>query len=113
MANGSVLVPGIDGRSVRARIVRDLYQELTSDQGGEARLSRTRKELTLAMAISAALMREIAGEFVRGEPLDHETFTKHFNTIARGATMIGLDLKVIDLTPSVADLVAPKGKVAA
>ena len=93
------LVPGIDGRSARARFVRDTFARLCSDQGGIERMGEARQGLTLAFAVSLSIVREAAESYVAQQSFDLEALNQNISNMVRISQRIGIDPKVVDVTP--------------
>ena len=95
------LVPGVDGRSARARFVRDTFARLCSDQGGIEKMGEARQGLTLAFAVSLSIVKEAAETYCKQEAIDLEAFNQNVSNMVRISQRIGIDPKVVDVTPDV------------
>jgi hypothetical protein len=70
ITNGRELLPGVDGRSAVARRYQDIVASLTSDAGGDSRMSETRRQLIRRFAALAVLAENMEAKLAMGEPID-------------------------------------------
>lgn len=84
MSNGSCsLLPGIDGRSERARRYRDLAMAFSDELGGEAAMSEADKAAVRLAAGLTVLSEDMAARIVRGETVDQEQVVRIGNSVSR------------------------------
>ena len=83
VTNGSEMLPGIDGRSDRARRYRDLAVAFADELGGEAALSEPDKAAVRLAAALTVHSEDLQAKIVRGEAVDEEQLTRITNTVGR------------------------------
>jgi hypothetical protein len=107
IANGSELLPGVDGRSLWARRLRELLHEHVTALGGEdnispAELALLRRAITLIVECER---REV--EFAKaGQVSDAQlsVYQTSINTLRRTLEALGLQRRSRDVTPSLAEI---------
>ena len=57
--------------------------------------------LTLAFAVSLSIVREAAEGYCKQEPFDIEALNQNISNMVRISQRIGIDPKVVDVTPDV------------
>lgn len=106
ITNGSELLPGVDGRSVWARLHRDLIETLADHLGGADRLSEPerftiRRAATLEVELihleSAFASTRAAGNAPTAGELD--LYSRLSNTQRRVLEAIGYDRRLRDAVP--------------
>ncbi|MFT3792089.1 MAG: hypothetical protein QM741_13665 [Rudaea sp.] len=107
LTNGRALLPGIDGRSLWARLYRDTASALTDHVGGEDRASEPQRLLIrrctafevelLAIEGRLTQTRERGGE---PDPADLDLFARLANAQRRFLETLGVDRVPRDVTPS-------------
>lgn len=115
--NGNDLLPGVDGRSVWARLFRDINDKLSVHCGGADRMSEPeRMTARRAAALEAELM-HLEARFAQiraenGSPSadDLDLYSRISNTQRRHFEALGMNKRARDLTP---DLHSYLGKQAA
>ena len=103
VSNGRVMLAGVDGRSMRARRYRDLCRAIFIDQGGEDRLSETRKQLIRRFASLGVQAEELEARLVRGETVDLGAQSVIASTMVRIASRIGINRMPKNITPGLRD----------
>jgi hypothetical protein len=102
MTNGSIVLPGVDGRSTWARRLRDLIALHVSDMGGDdaistAELSIIRRAATLTVELERLEAKfATAGQAEAGELA---LYTTTSNTLKRLLEAVGLRRRPRDVTP--------------
>jgi len=81
VANGSELLPGIDGRSAWARRYRDLIDALASDLGGT--LTEAERQQVRTAAGAQLHVEQLTAAMVRGESVSSEDYTRASNGATR------------------------------
>lgn len=108
MSNGSVVLPGVDGRSTWARRLRDLISLHLSDLGGdeaasEAEHSIIRRASCLTVELERlGLVFATQGE-ATAEQLD--LYQRTANSMRRLLEAVGIERRQRNVTPSVAEYV--------
>jgi len=106
MSNGSVLLPGVDGRSVWVRRCRDIISDHLSDLGGidntsAAERSLIRRASTLTVELER-LEAKFAGE---GEASadDLDLYQRTAGNLRRLLEAVGIQRRARDVTPSLSE----------
>ena len=81
----------MDGRTAIARAVRERYEEIVTDQGGEANLSAIKRSLVRRIVWQEIMVESIEAEIAAGHPADMDALTKLSNSYVRLAKTIGLN----------------------
>jgi hypothetical protein len=110
VANGTTLLPGIDGRSLWARRYKEILSALISDAGGDSYITEaTRAILKRAAVLAAELERREAAFALAGaaDPADLDLFAKTSAVLARLLEKTGIRDRVArDTTPTIAEFKA-------
>ena len=103
VSNGSSILPGVDGRSVWVRRLRDLIGLHLTDLGGEAAVSEAERSIIRrAATLTVELERMEAAFAVAGEaqPDQLELYQRTANSLRRLLESVGLGRRPRDITPS-------------
>jgi hypothetical protein len=112
VTNGSVVLPGVDGRSTWVRRLRDLIAVHIQDLGGEDAISEAERSLVRRAATMTVELERMEAVFaVRGEadPKDLELYQRTAGNLRRILESLGLQRRARDVTPSIEDFIKTKG----
>jgi hypothetical protein len=113
VTNGVAILPGIDGRSVWARRLRDLVKLHLSDIGGrsvasEAEFSIVRRASAITVELERLELRfaeaNLAGQ--PPDPVDFDLYLRGANSLRRLLEAVGLQRRPRDVTPSLGSYLA-------
>ena len=102
VANGTVLLPDIDGRSLWARRAKELLAAHIADLGGDDNVSEGERALAKRCAVLVTELERREAAFARdGEVSDHAlaVYQTTVNTLRRTLEAIGLQRRAKDVTP--------------
>lgn len=106
MTNGAIL-PGIDGRSIWARRLRDLVALHITDLGGDANVSEAERAIIRRAAVIITELERMERDFALSEGApglaELEVYQRLSNTMRRLLEAVGLQRRARDVTPSLAD----------
>jgi len=94
VSNGSSILPGVDGRSVWARRLRDLISLHLSDLGGDVAVSEAERSIIVASAASATreerqtegiVARPVIGRGHAAERHRHRSCERNLDTACAGS----------------------------
>jgi hypothetical protein len=110
VANGvSLFMNGaVDERTMHARRFREIIHDISSDLGGADALSAVQKQLIRRNAALCVLAEGVECDLAAGKDIDAGVFVTLCNAQNRISTTIGLTRAVLDVTPSLRDLLAAK-----
>jgi len=103
VSNGASILPGVDGRSVWARRLRDLIGLHLSDLGGNGAVSEAERSIIRRVAtLTVELERMEVGFAVAGQvqPDQLELYQRTANSLRRLLESVGLGHPPRDITPS-------------
>lgn len=113
LTNGRTLLPGIDGRSLWARLYRDTSQALTDHLGGDERASEPQRLLIRRCTAMEVELLSLESRFTqareRGEEpqaADLDLFARLANGQRRFLESLGLRAMPRDATPTLQDYIA-------
>jgi hypothetical protein len=109
VANGTKLLPAIDGRSAWARRFKDLLAGFISDAGGDDVVSEAERAiLRRAATLATELERREAAFALNGcaDPADLDLHAKTSAVLSRLLEKVGLKRVPRDVTPTISDIVA-------
>jgi hypothetical protein len=101
VANGSALIPGVDGRSVWIRRAKEIIADALSDLGGEANTSAAERSLVRRAATISVELERLEAKFAtagEADPADLDLYQKLANTLRRLLGAIGLQRRSRDVT---------------
>ena len=94
ITNGKTpFLPGVDGRSARARRFRDVYASLMVQLEAIGPVSVRQQEVAADMASLRLELDEQRTRQAAGEPIDLAVFTTAMNSYQRSALRLGLELR--------------------
>ena len=101
LSNGRDVIAGVDKRSAIARRYRDIIEAISSDQGGDSRLSETRRQLVRRLAGAAVLAECLETKIANGLEVNVAEYATLTSTMVRVAQRLGIDHRRIpkDITP--------------
>jgi hypothetical protein len=108
LSNGSSILPGVDGRSVWARRLRDLIGLHLSDLGGDGAVSEAERSIIRRVAtLTVELERMEVGFAVAGEaqPDQLELYQRTANSLRRLLESVGIGRRPRDVTPNLRDYI--------
>jgi hypothetical protein len=108
IANGSEVLPNVDGRSLVARRYGEIVSALLIDQGDAGKISEARVQYIRRFAAAAVLAEQIEAALARGETIDIGDHALLCSTMVRVGNKLGLDRISKDVTPTVRDYLALK-----
>lgn len=108
ITNGRDLLPGVDGRSVWARRLRDLVELHIADQGGREECTEARRSL-----LRRAAVLEVEAEYLEAQMAERKASDKQLDLYLRivGALKsvhesLGLERRARDVIPALGDYLA-------
>lgn len=108
VTNGSALLPGVDGRSVWARRLRDVMELHMDDLGGPQSVSEAERSIVRRIAtLTVELERMEAGFAQAGEatPGDLDLYQRTAGNLRRLLEAVGLKRRPRDVTPRLSDYI--------
>jgi hypothetical protein len=108
LSNGSSILPGVDGRSVWARRLRDLIGLHLSDLGGDGAVPEAERSIIRRVAtLTVELERMEVGFAVAGEaqPDQLELYQRTANSLRRLLESVGIGRRPRDVTPNLRDYI--------
>jgi hypothetical protein len=108
LSNGSLLPPGVDGRSSSARRWKDLVEEFSQELGGE--LSAAEVILVKQCALVALRVEQLQADAVSGAEINDSDIVRYSNATARLFTALAKQRasKPKSAVPSIAEHFAKK-----
>ena len=108
VTNGRDLLPGVDGRSIVARRYRDILAALTSDMGGDDRMSEARRQLCRRFTALSVQAETLEARLAHCEPIDLGQYALISSTLVRLASRLGIERRARDIKPNLHDYIARK-----
>jgi hypothetical protein len=108
VSNGSSILPGVDGRSIWVRRLRDLIGLHIADIGGDAAVSEAERSIIRrAATLTVELERMEAAFAVAGEaqPAQLDLYQRTANSLRRLLESVGLGRRPRDVTPDLRDYI--------
>lgn len=102
--NADEVSPSVGNRSVSARRFHHITNAITADQGGADQCSESRRQLIRRFGASAVLAEQMELRLVNGEEISIEQYALICGTLTRLASMLGIDRRQRDVTPSLVDI---------
>lgn len=90
VSNGTVILPGVDGRSALARRFRDIANQIATDLGGADRMSEVKAQLVRRFAGAAALAEQLEAKLANGHAIDITEHAALTSSLVRIANKIGI-----------------------
>ena len=112
VANGSALLPGVDGRSLWARRAKELLAAHIQDLGGPDHVSEAERALAKRCAVLVTELERREASFARdGEVSDQALaiYQTSVNTLRRTLESLGLQRRAKDVTPDLGTYLREKG----
>jgi hypothetical protein len=103
VGNGRKYAPATDGRSLWARRAKEVFTELLHDLGGPTNTSAAERSLMKRGAALTVELERYEQKFSLNEHAsvrDLDIYLKAANTLRRILVSIGLDVRVIDVSPT-------------
>jgi hypothetical protein len=99
ITNGTELLPGVDGRTMWVRRVRDLIALHASDLGGEDHVSEAKRSLIRRAAVLTSQLEQLEVKFAAGEAstAELETYQRLTNTLRRVLQTVGIERRARDV----------------
>jgi hypothetical protein len=117
LTNGRVLLPGVDGRSTWARLLRDVVSAMYAHLGGEDLASEPQRMLVRRVACFEAELCHLEFAFAQAraegrtpEAADLDLYSRMSSAQRRLLEAVGLDRVPKDVTPSLSEYIAQKGR---
>jgi len=111
VSNGADILPGVDGRSIVARRFRDIVAAIVVDQGGPDQISEAREQLIRRFAAAAVLAEQLEAQLAMGEEIDINQHALLCSSLVRLAQRIGIDRRMRNVVPTLAEYIATKQQV--
>jgi hypothetical protein len=102
VSNGSVLLPGVDGRSAWARRCRDVLAEHLSDLGGELNTSAAERSIIRRAAVLTTELERMEQKFAlagQASPDVLDIYARVAANLRRLLEAVGLHRRCRDVTP--------------
>lgn len=106
VGNGTMVLEGVDGRSVVFRRYREILTSLSSDLGGD--LSEAQQQIARRAASLAIWCEQQDKEAANGATIDIATYTTASNSLRRLLETLGLKRVPRNVTPTIAEYAARK-----
>lgn len=101
VTNGSVLIPGVDGRSPWIRRCKDILREHVADLGGVDNCSAAERSIVRRAAVLTTELEQLETKFAlagQAEAGDLEVYQRCANSLRRLLEAIGLQRRPRDIT---------------
>jgi hypothetical protein len=109
VTNGSVVLPGVDGRSTWVRRLRDLIALHVADLGGEDTISEAERSIVRRAATLTVELERLEAKFAtagQAEAGELALYTTTSNTLKRLLEAVGLRRRSRDVTPDLHHYIA-------
>lgn len=106
VGNGTVVLDGVDGRSVVLRRYREILAQLTSDMGGDP--SEAQQQIARRAAMLAIWCEQQDTNAANGAVIDIAAYTTASNSLRRLLESLGLERRSRNVTPTLAEYAALK-----
>ena len=106
VTNGSVLIPGVDGRSPWIRRCKDIIASHISDLGGIDNCSAAERSLIRRAAVLTTELEQLETKFAtagQADAGDLEIYQRCANSLRRLLEAVGLRRRPRDIAPSLSD----------
>ncbi len=104
--NASFALAGVDGRSLVARLFREIYLNIESDLGGDT--TEAQRHLIARAATLALWCEERETELAAGGEFDAGAYATIGNALRRLLSDLGLERRARDVTPRLSEYLAGK-----
>lgn len=101
-------IEDLDGRTAAARRARELVDSITSDLGGDDRITEGTRQLARRAAVLGALVESSEVSMLAGGDVDLSEYLMAVNAQRRVLATIGLERKSVDVTPTLASYLEAK-----
>lgn len=111
VTNGSRLLPGVDGRTVWARRMRDVAHLHLRDIGGAAEASEAEKSIIRRIATLTVELERMEERFATDGEADADALDLYSRTsgnLRRLLEAIGLRRRPKDITPNLSDIISAR-----
>lgn len=111
VTNGTRLLPGVDGRTMWAKRMRDVAHLHLSDLGGPAEVSEAEKSIIRRIATLTVELERMEERFATDGEADAEALDLYSRTsgnLRRLLEAIGLRRRSRDITPSLSDIISAR-----
>lgn len=98
----------LDARTAAAQAARKLIETLSTDLGGDDRLSEGERQLVTRAALTGAIVADFEARWVAGEPVPLGDYLSAVNVQRRVLATLGLQRRPRDVTPSLAEYLASR-----
>ena len=109
VANGSELLPGVDGRSAWVRRCKELIADHIADLGGEANTSAAERSLIRRASVMTVELERLEVKFAtagEASPVDLELYQRTAGNLRRLLESIGLRRRARDVTPTLGEILS-------
>ncbi len=110
VTNGRTLFVEGDARGPWARRWRDLFEAHAADLGGANSLSEAQRSLIRRCATIEVQLEQIEGRLAQGGSSDLRTYATAAGHLRRILETLGIERKPRDITPTLEQYIAEKGK---
>jgi hypothetical protein len=107
ITNGSVFLPGIDGRSPWVRRCKDVINTHVADLGGVDNCSAAERSIIRRAAVLTTELEQLEIKFAsagEASPDDLEIYQRAANSLRRMLESIGLHRRPRDITPTLSEI---------
>ena len=98
----------LDGRTRAAQAVSKTMSAIASDLGGNEHLSTGEQQIIKRVALTGAMLEDMAARWLLGEPVDPALYATLSNAERRLLETVGLKRRARDVTPSLSQYLASK-----
>ena len=110
-ARGSIVwLDHVDKRGPVARRFKDLVALVTSDLGGPTELSESQRQIIRRVASMSVWCESEEAKMADGDEIDIDRFQRTANSLRRLCESLGLERRARDITPSLSEYIAQKGR---
>ena len=100
-----------DGRTIAARRFRDILASIVSDLGGHDAISEGESQMARRCATLSLQCEFMESSLIAGHPFDADQYASLTNALGRALSRIGLQRRVIDITPPLDQYLAARREV--
>ncbi|KZC82512.1 hypothetical protein AYR46_03905 [Sphingobium yanoikuyae] len=106
VGNGSVVLQGVDARSITFRRYREILASLIADMGGDP--TEAQSQIARRAASLSIWCEDQDTAAANGTPIDIGAYTTASNSLRRLLESLGLERKQRNVTPTIAEYAAQK-----